>query len=129
MFGCNSMFYANLVLLALVIVFFVGSSMFEKFAAERPRTSQVVYLFMEGCGHCKRFRPQWDEFVKKSTSPTLAIERADPKSEPYLDIARQAGIFRGYPTVFFLKEDGSVVKYEGNRTAADLLSWQSKIMG
>jgi thiol-disulfide isomerase/thioredoxin len=119
-------FYANLIIfVALCIMAALGHV--ERFSSSS--SPKIVYLYMSGCPHCVRFMPEWENFAKVSKISTLKLENGDAKSFEYKEIAQAAGIFHGFPCVFYYNPSNKmVVEYSGNRTMADLLQWSSKMI-
>ena len=125
---CSTIFYVNLILL-LVVIIFVSKGYLESFSAgPTPKGPEVVYLYWSSCGHCKNFIPEWNKFEKISITPTVKMETKDKGVDAFLAIAKQGGFFKGYPCIFFLNTDGTAVPYSGQRTAQDILSWQKNLM-
>jgi thiol-disulfide isomerase/thioredoxin len=88
--------------------------------------AKLIFLYMNGCGWCDKFKPQWDAFVKSYGAPlaasglTLAsYERSDPAAAAFKSTVD------GYPTVLLVTGDGSVVKFSGERTPAGLAAFLS----
>ena len=48
------------VILSIYFLFFRRNSSMENFG----NPSTCTYYYMEQCGHCKRFSPEWDNFVQ-----------------------------------------------------------------
>jgi thiol-disulfide isomerase/thioredoxin len=122
-----AIFYANLVIfVALCIMAALGHV--ERFSPQND-SPKIVYLYMSGCPHCVRFMPEWENFARVSKISTLKLENADAKSAQYKKIAQSAGIFRGFPCVFYYNPaDNKIVEYSGNRSMMDLLQWSAKLI-
>ena len=119
-----AIFYANLVIfVALCVMALLGHM--DRYSSDK--SSKIVYLYMSGCPHCVRFMPEWDNFAKSSKISTLKLEMSDPKAPQYTDIARKAGIFHGYPCVFYMN-GSNIVEYGGARTASALAQWSAKLV-
>ncbi len=111
--------------LTLVYQFMVrpATSRMERFY-EAAGPSELIFMHMNGCGWCVRFMPDWDAFASKygaafaevnlTVRKIEASERAASKYKEHV---------RGYPTVLLIKSGGAVVKFEGERTAAGLISF------
>lgn len=78
---------------------------------------RVVLYFAEWCGHCKRFKPEWEilktELKKKGIS---FAEYEDSKDEA---VMQSAGV-NGYPTI---RIDGK--DYNGDRSSVAILAYLS----
>lgn len=126
--NCNNLFYINLIILILLIIFASKGYIERFYSAPSPTGNQVVYLYWSSCGHCQTFMPEWANFEKQSITPTIKLETKDPGVNTFLAIAKQGGFFNGYPCIFFLNPSGTAIPYKGQRTAQALLGWQKQIL-
>lgn len=81
-----------------------------------------IYLFKaEWCGHCKAFKPVWNELNKKYKSKyTFKTFDADKNKN---DI--QKWNIEGFPTIMLKNKDGQVIEFRGSRdieTLSDFLN-------
>ena len=118
--------HKNLVLIFLgaVIILSLSKNMFggprrvtqEGFAEER----RIIYFHMEQCGHCKKFNPEWDKFVKDSKMRTQKISASsgDPMIKK-MDIS-------GYPTVIIVEGEKKIDTFSGERTQKNLNKFVEK---
>jgi hypothetical protein len=89
-------------------------------AASAP-SATLVFLYMNGCGWCEKFKPEWDRF-SSTYGPSLAAngvalvsyERSDAGAKQYDNYVQ------GYPTVLLAKSDGNVTVFQGDRTPQGL---------
>jgi hypothetical protein len=89
---------------------------------------KLIYFFMDGCGWCERFLPQWNIIKEKIDSNDLKnikayqFERSELKSnERALKIQNHVEV-NGFPTIV-VKINDEYYKYEGNRTISDILKF------
>lgn len=80
---------------------------------------ELVYFYMNGCGHCKNFSPTWDQFASSYNGNLniRKVERADAGSE--LDNYQ----IKGFPTVLLLDGNGGKKEFDGERTIKGLESF------
>ena len=78
--------------------------------------ASCTYYYMNNCGHCTRFTPEWDQFVKTYTGP-VKLKKVEA-SEAGNDLKKYN--IQGFPTVLFLDDDGNSKIYEGPRTSQGL---------
>ena len=85
--------------------------------------AQIVFLHMDGCGWCDKFKPSWAEFTSQygpslSSAGVTAVsyERKDPAAASF-------GQVDGYPTVLFVVDKKRPVKFEGDRTPEGLIAF------
>ena len=79
-----------------------------------PRT--CTYYYMNQCGHCKRFSPEWDNFVQSYTGPVTL--RKVEMSEAGDDLDKYN--IRGFPTILVVDNKGEFKDYDGPRTSEAL---------
>ena len=84
----------------------------------------LVYLYMNGCGWCELFKPQWQEIETLRAAElagmgvaTAKFERSEAGAKAY------ASAVQGYPTILLVKPDGSTVKFDGDRTPDDVVEF------
>ena len=98
--------------LALHFLFVRQSSPMENFG--NPAT--LTYYYMENCGHCKRFAPEWDTFVQNYTGPVKL--RKVEMNEAGGDLEKYN--INGFPTILAVDENGDKKDYDGPRTSEGL---------
>ncbi len=99
----------------LHFLFVRQSSPMENFG--NPAT--LTYYYMENCGHCKRFNPEWDTFVQNYTGPVKL--RKVEMNEAGSDLEKYN--INGFPTILAVDENGDKKDYEGPRTAEGLTNF------
>jgi thiol-disulfide isomerase/thioredoxin len=84
---------------------------------------KLVFLYMDGCVWCERFKPQWEQFKTNYAAQLSALgvkavefERKEAGAAKYMQHVD------GYPTVLFDRPQG-VVKYDGQRTPDALIAF------
>ena len=75
--------------------------------------NKLVLYYSQQCGHCKNFKPIWDQFCKENNIniETVAI---DCEKEQCPDDVK------GYPTVMLHKQNGQKITFDGQRTVPAL---------
>jgi len=96
----------------LWVMFIKKKSAVENFG--NPRT--CTYYYMNECGHCKRFAPEWDNFVQSYTGPVTL--RKVEMSEAGDDLEKYN--IRGFPTILVVDDKGEFKDYDGPRTSEAL---------
>ena len=102
-------------LLHLVIYSNYLSSYLENFG--NPK--ELVYFHMNGCGHCKRFTPIWDEFSGKYNGEIKLKKLERNEAGDMLDKYE----IQGFPTILLLDEQGNKKVFEGERSISGLESF------
>ncbi|KAK9805676.1 hypothetical protein WJX72_011398 [[Myrmecia] bisecta] len=79
------------------------------------------------CGHCKKLSPIIDEVGEAfADNKDVVIAKMDATAN---DVPNDKFEVKGFPTLFFVKKDGSIVPYSGNRTKEDLVEFVQKQSG
>ena len=77
---------------------------------------KLVYAYMDGCPHCDKAMPAWEEF--SSSTKVVDTDKIESKKDP--EFMKKMGV-EGFPTFLLLDSSGNKEKeYEGDRTAAGL---------
>jgi thiol-disulfide isomerase/thioredoxin len=106
-------------LITVAIAVYILWALFIKKKSEvenfgNPRT--CTYYYMNECGHCKRFAPEWDNFVQSYTGPVTL--RKVEMSEAGDDLEKYN--IRGFPTILVVDDKGEFKDYDGPRTSEAL---------
>ena len=120
----NNKFFTILgVIIAAFLIGFLLNKIFginvmniEGYENENENPNIITYYYMENCGYCKAFNPEWEKFTKKyKSNPHLKIIRIDSGAD-LPDKHRK--LVKGYPTVILDKNDLSkpIVFDEKERT-------------
>ena len=88
----------------------------------------VGKLYMIGCGHCDALEEPWNQMKNKLGGKVMVagdIEAAQTKELDELNKQHGANVVvqGGYPTIYKINKGGKVEYYNGERTAAKLVSW------
>jgi len=89
-----------------------SSSKIENFS----NPSSCTYYYMDGCGHCNKFNPEWEKFVDSYNGP-IKLKKVEMKNASS-DLKKYN--IQGFPTILFLDETGNSKFYEGPRTSTGL---------
>ena len=104
-----------------------GAQPFGEPFEEGPR-ARLVYVYMDGCGWCLRFDPEWQKFARERRADMkragVQAERVESQSAEAAALPR--GLVTGYPTVLLLPAGGKPpVVFQGERTPAGLAAFLS----
>jgi len=89
-------------------------------------SSPTLALFMSpGCGHCKRMKPQWDEFSHEYNG-SVSVQTIDCSDPNNRKLAASHGV-QGYPTIRYypagLVDSKDYVEHDGGREKKDFMGF------
>jgi len=99
-------------------------------SAAAPDVPTFTMFYADWCGHCKKAKPDFVEFMGDGTKTigdkTVKIEMVnadsgDPKVEAFQ--------VKGYPTFCLQTTDGKVTEYKGKREVAGYLEFLNSSLG
>lgn len=114
------MVYLSYVVVAIVIyaiydIFFKG----RRFEGYDNPNKILTFFSMEGCGHCNKMKPEWDNFSKNNTT-SIKTKIIDSNSPEFEEHSKKHDI-KGFPTILLLNEKGDKLKdYDGGRNSEEL---------
>ena len=88
------------------------SSSLENFS--NPK--KLVYFHMNGCGHCKKFTPEWDKFASSYDGP-LEIKKVE-RNEAGDDLEKYK--IQGFPSILLIDGQDNTKEFDGDRTSSCL---------
>jgi len=108
----TKLFFSGIMLFMLYMLYSVPLINRESFGNPKSCT----YYYMNKCGHCERFTPEWDKFVQSYNGPVKMrkVEMSDAGSD--LETYK----IKGFPTVLIIDENGETKNYDGPRTSEGL---------
>jgi len=75
---------------------------------------------MNGCGHCEKLMPEWDQFAKENDT-IIKTKKVEVNEDP--SIAKKYGV-KGFPTILLIGPTGEKLDtYEGDRSKEGLFSY------
>ena len=113
--------FIALVLVLIYMFFFKSRSFSENFENSKPVS--CTYYYMENCGHCKRFNPEWETFVQTYTGHHVKLRKVSA-TEAGDDLEKYD--ITGFPTILIIYEDGKHEDYTGPRTSEALIKFLNK---
>ena len=92
---------------------FMGGGLFSRIEGNANIENKLTFYHMNGCGHCDKFNPIWEEFTTNySGTPPITFEKVESANAP--------STVKGYPTVILTKKDGSTSEFNADRTTGEL---------
>ena len=71
-------------------------------------------IYADWCGHCKKMKPDWDKVSKEFPGRCEEVE-----SSNITDDHKNKYPINGYPSIFIIKEDGSIEEWNKGRSYND----------
>ena len=112
--------FVAVLLVAIYMFFFKPRSFSENFRNRVPVS--CTYYYMEQCGHCKRFNPEWETFVQ-TYSGNVKLRKVSA-TEAGKDLEKYD--ITGFPTILIVYENGEHEDYTGPRTSEALIKFLNK---
>ena len=86
---------------------------------------ELVYFYMPGCGHCKRFSPTWTDFETQNNTSIKTRKINSEKTNEEEQLLLKKMQIKGFPTVMLIdvKTQEKIVTYEGDRTVEGLTNF------
>jgi thiol-disulfide isomerase/thioredoxin len=93
----------------------------------------IVFLYGEFCGHCKMFKPVYNEFVDKTYNRIRhAAIQVDSNVENEKKLIQRLNAiipeYDGVPTLILFIGGKNKMIYNGKRTLGDLINWLDKVL-
>lgn len=124
--SCTRIVIASVALIVMIVVIsvFTGKVRKERFQDGNNRKARLIYVYMDGCGHCRAFDPVWTSFTR-TYRKALQEAGVEPVRLRNDDRAADALSVHGYPTVVLISDlgDFSQTTFEGQRTGPGLASF------
>ena len=111
---------AVILLIRYLLHFLIYSNHLTSYLETFGNPKSMIYFHMNGCGHCKKFTPTWDNFSSKYVGP-LKLMKYEQK-EAGKEMLEKYEI-QGFPTVILVDDKGDFKTYEGDRTISGLESF------
>lgn len=87
-----------------------------------PKDTPIVLLIhAEWCGHCRAFKPVWEEMERElSVTPDNVVLASVEEKGLNMITPEHIANFSGFPTIRFI-ENGAVQEHEGSRNKEELM--------
>lgn len=125
----------KLILLFVVVAGLLGymymnrSSNLESFQVPAPQQNTFTMYYADWCGHCKKAKPDFEQFVAKSpvdiNGVPHVIRMVSPEKQP--EEAKRK--LNGFPTFILDTTDGQSIEYKGERTMDGYLKFLNDSLG
>jgi len=110
------------ILLVLVLFLLVKYLLKSREGFDGQKT--LLLCHMNGCGHCDKLMPEWDNFARENKTDILT-KKVEANEDTSLMKKHQV---EGFPTILLLGSNGEKLDtYDGDRTKDGLLSYLQKL--
>jgi thiol-disulfide isomerase/thioredoxin len=97
---------------------------------QNPSEPTFTMYYAPWCGHCKRAKPDFDEFAKdgsvKVGDKNCIVRAVDPEKQP---ADAKGKPIKGFPTFLLELPNGIIKEYKGERNTAGYLEFLNKELG
>ena len=120
----KSIMQKSLLILTLILllssVVFVFSKRMEKFES----MPVIKYFYLDTCGWCKKFNPEWEKFEKmvKDNKVSVVVQKLNA-AENEKEVDKEN--IQGFPHVHLIN-NGKRIDFEEDRTAEELMKFVKK---
>lgn len=102
----------------------LDKSKLDKKKLTKKSNIQIKLFFAEWCGHCKTFKPIWNNIkLKYGNNDKISFDDVDCTNNspnlPYI---------QGFPTIAIYKDDNYIENYENNRTFEDFEEYINNLL-
>lgn len=87
--------------------------------------STVILFYANWCGHCQKFKPEWEKFKQQYGKEIKCEEHEDASMDR--NLMKKYGV-QGYPTIIIII-NGETREYQGQRTADGIYAYIKKQTG
>jgi thiol-disulfide isomerase/thioredoxin len=110
-----------LIIFLLLIIFASIIYIFNKHQEGFESQPIISYFYLDGCGWCQKFNPEWEKFAKAVSDEKIPVTVRKINAEENKEEVEKEQI-NGFPHVHLVK-DGKRKDFEFNRTASDLMKF------
>lgn len=113
-----------ILLIALILFFFFSGKVSDSKVLKHR--SQVVCFYSNDCGYCKQLihSGKWDKVANYFRQyDNISVKKVEERDNPELFRKYQIS---GVPTIMILKDDETVVPYEGEREPESIINFVKK---
>ncbi len=132
MFNSKHLSRTLMLLAGIVVLYFVyktylkegfesSSSTFEK---DLTNDTKLVLFYADWCGHCKQFKPVWEETaseINKGGKKIMISVNVGGKDNESSKLSEKYGV-DGFPTVIIFSNGSKSSSYDGPRTKEGLIA-------
>ncbi len=82
---------------------------------------ELVFVHMNGCGHCEKLMPHWDA-AKSENKSSISMRKVEMSEKDGPKLVKEHNI-KGFPTIILLDNGKKVKEYDGQRNKKGLLDF------
>ena len=94
----------------------------------------AVHSDEETCGHCRKFKPEWEKVLARLTPhPELTVAKLGPHATDYMNehhYRKHNHTVNGVPTIIYyiVNVNKKPQEYDGEHTADKIIAWLTKVL-
>jgi protein disulfide-isomerase-like protein len=132
MFSPKNLTRTVMILVALFVLYFIYKSYLKEgfeskasdFENDLTNDTKLVLFYADWCGHCKQFKPIWNETAKEVNKGNkkimISVNVGDQDSDSG-KLSEKYGV-DGFPTVIIFSNGKKTNSYDGPRTKEGLMN-------
>tara|TARA_B100000989_G_C19433310_1_gene424028 strand:+ start:297 stop:737 length:441 start_codon:yes stop_codon:yes gene_type:complete len=82
---------------------------------------ELIFIHMDGCGHCKNMMPEWEKALKKNNT-NIKMRKVEKDENDGPDLCKRYKI-NGFPTIILLNAGNKVKEYDGERNGDAIIKF------
>jgi thiol-disulfide isomerase/thioredoxin len=114
--------YVSLFIISMFIIYKVACMCLGKTEKFSEDAKKVYFIYADWCGHCTRFKPEWQKFEKACSGNGIEAKSLNVDDTTNTKFIESNDV-SSFPTVLVTKGNGEKIKYEGERTSDDLIKF------
>jgi len=112
---------ATLLLIIVAVNVFCGSMNKKEGFASGGNQKELVFIHMNGCGHCEKMKPDWKAANKENKS-SIKMRDVEMSQGDGPELCKKHKI-NGFPTIILLENGQKVSDYNGERSKNGILEF------
>ena len=82
---------------------------------------ELVFVHMDGCGHCKNMMPEWANATKKNNT-NIRMRKVERSQDDGPKLCSKFNI-SGFPTIILLEDGEKIKEYDGERKSDAIIQF------
>jgi hypothetical protein len=119
--------YVIVIIAVLLFAIIAGTIIYSSYNKEKftNKDNKLIYLYMEQCGHCKNFTPEWEKMATKinnDANSKFYMTKYDLNDNSEGTKLSTANKIDYAPAIVLITPNKNEI-YNGNRSEEDITKW------